>query len=255
VLLASGGALIRSVVSPAYLQINRCVRCSANGTYSLNPFTNETIGCQPCPNGGLCQNGLLAPRSGYYSYNPFVPQILPCPLKGACTGSRRIGAGLSPEFLRELQRQKLGSVDASETVTSGADHRHDHSAWDWGNNQRRRLADASALSAQGGVGAAGGGDAPEGHSHGSRSPVRRSAPHLHELQDGYPGWDSAQHPQQSQQQQPQEQVVSRRQALMGYNKLVAQLWANDSTDGIPLLIGIEFTSLLDAWHRLQCNPG
>jgi hypothetical protein len=36
---------------------------------------------------------------------------------------------------------------------------------------------------------------------------------------------------------------------------VAQLWANDSTDGIPLLIGIEFTSLLDAWHRLQCNPG
>lgn len=64
-----------SACLPAYPQINRCVRCSANGTYSLNPFTNETIGCQPCPNGGLCQNGLLAPQSGYYSYNPFVPQV------------------------------------------------------------------------------------------------------------------------------------------------------------------------------------
>lgn len=226
------------------------MRCSANGTYSLNPFTNETIGCQPCPNGGLCQNGLLMPRSGYYSYNPFVPQILPCPLKGACTGSRTVDVGLSPEFMRELERQKMGSVDASETVTSGAARLHRDSAWDWGNNQRRLLAGMG--------GAAEGGDASEVHSHGGRAQFRRSAPHLHELQDGSPGRDSAQRPQHQKQQpqpQPQEQVVSRRQALMGYNRLVAQLWANDSTDGIPLLIGMEFTSLLDAWHRLQCNPG
>jgi hypothetical protein len=161
--------------------------------------------------------------------------------------------------LRELQRQKLGSFDASETVTSGAARRHDDGGWDWGNNQRRLLTDAS-VSAQGGGGGTEGGDASEGHRHGSRAQFRRSAPHLNELQDGSPGWDSAQHPQQlhhqqQQQQQQQEQVVSRRQALMAYNRLVAQLWANDSTDGIPLLIGIEFTSLLDAWHRLQCNPG
>jgi hypothetical protein len=31
-----------------HMTINRCVRCSASGTYSLNPFTNESIGwCVP----------------------------------------------------------------------------------------------------------------------------------------------------------------------------------------------------------------
>jgi hypothetical protein len=59
----------------------------------------------------------------------------------------------------------------------------------------------------------------------------------------------------AQQQQQKEMVVYRRQALMGYNKLLAQLWANDSTDGMPLLMGVQYPDLLDAWHRLQCNPG
>jgi hypothetical protein len=71
------------------------------------------------------------------------------------------------------------------------------------------------------------------------------------LQDGTDAEGDAQ--QRAAQQQPV--VVSRRAALMGYNKLLAQLWANDSTDGMPLLMGVEFSELLDAWHRLQCNPG
>lgn len=59
----------------------------------------------------------------------------------------------------------------------------------------------------------------------------------------------------AQQQQQQEMVVYRRQVLMGYNKLLAELWANDTTDGMPLLMGVQYPDLLDAWHRLQCNPG
>lgn len=249
------------VIAAAFctVQINRCVRCSANGTYSLNPFTNETIGCQPCPNGGLCQNGLLVPRSGWYSYNPFVPQILPCPLKGGCMGGRRIAGGLSMSALQQLQQKAL-QISAQQEVSTPPKTLPRPDAWDWGANQRRLLQDASdpasdPASAQEGneLGAAAVTEAAEGpegtYVQGGRMQQRRSsAPLLHELHDGSNGADDQQQPQP-------ELVVSRRQALMGYNRLVAQLWANDSTDGIPLLAGFEYPSLLDAWHRLQCNPG
>lgn len=62
------------------LQINRCVRCAESGTFALDP----SMACQPCVHGGSCEKGLLQPQEGYWSYNPLVPQMLPCPLKGAC---------------------------------------------------------------------------------------------------------------------------------------------------------------------------
>lgn len=213
------------------------MRCSANGTYSLNPFTNETIGCQPCPNGGLCESGLLAPRAGYYSHNPFVPQIFPCPLKGGCTGRRRVGRGWSAAALQELQRETLAGLGAS----SGAASSPGRAAVNWDASGRRLLAQSAE------------------YAEGSESPVRSSAaqqhsqrPRGHQYLSEGPDVDPA---QQQQQHPQQEMVVYRRQALMGYNKLLAQLWANDSTDGMPLLMGVQYPDLLDAWHRLQCNPG
>jgi hypothetical protein len=236
------------------LQINRCVRCSANGTYSLNPFTNETIGCQPCPNGGLCQNGLLAPRIGYFSYNPFVPQILPCPLKGACTGGRRAEWGLSPAILKELQRQSL-AVPGSPARPHPPGPNAWQDAWDWGNpvSGRHLLAagDAGSLAPLGSPAGVEGAEGADKQRRSSLLPRQHRVPDSHELQDGTDAEGDAQ--QRAAQQQPV--VVSRRAALMGYNKLLAQLWANDSTDGMPLLMGVEFSELLDAWHRLQCNPG
>lgn len=230
------------------LQINRCVRCSANGTYSLNPFTNETIGCQPCPNGGLCQNGLLVPRSGYYSYNPFVPQVLPCPLKGACTG-KRAGRGLSPAAVQELQRLSLGVSGPTEAALKP----RPATAWsryglepDWASSGRRLTqVSGDPLGSEGDSG-----DAAEALLITGRVTQHRKA-------SGGQGPDStdSEGDQQHQQQAHRELVVSRRQALMGYNNLLAQLWANDSTDGIPLLQGVKYKGLLDAWHRLQCNPG
>lgn len=55
-----------------YMQINRCVRCAKSGTFSLHP--NQS--CQPCVPGGLCSKGLLQPQEGFWSYNPFVPQVI-----------------------------------------------------------------------------------------------------------------------------------------------------------------------------------
>lgn len=174
---------------------------------------------------------------------------MPCPLKGACTGGRNTIGGLSPEALLLLQKQALGVAGAQQADAS-LRPRHRPHAWDWENNQRRRLLQAAAATPAG--------EAADGAPGGSVQ-QRSSAPHLAELQDGVEGWDGLAHhfqqQQQAQQAKVQELVVSRRQALMGYNRLLAQLWANDSTDGIPLLAGIEYTNLLDSWHRLQCNPG
>ena len=72
------------------LQVNRCVRCANSGTFSLNP--NKS--CQPCVLGGNCTKGLLQPAEGYYMHSPFVPQVLPCPLLGACVGTRQAAAGM-----------------------------------------------------------------------------------------------------------------------------------------------------------------
>lgn len=177
------------------------------------------------------------------------PQILPCPLKGACTGGRRTVGGLSPEALLLVQQQALGMTGAQQSEALPRP-RHRPDAWDWENNQRRRLLQSAAA-----VPAEEVADGAEGYAPGGSVQQRSSAPHLAELQDGVEGWDGVGHHAQQQQAQVQELVVSRRQALMGYNRLLAQLWANDSADGIPLLAGIEYTNLLDSWHRLQCNPG
>jgi hypothetical protein len=73
--------LLRAIAAhPVYgLQVNRCVRC-ANGTFSLN----YSQPCHPCILGATCHEGLLQPAIGYWSGNPFVPQVLPCLLRGAC---------------------------------------------------------------------------------------------------------------------------------------------------------------------------
>lgn len=85
-------------------QVNRCVRCAESGTFSLHPDRS----CQPCVPGGLCSQGLLQPREGYWSSNPFVPQIIPCPLKDACANRHLSGqevAALVP-WLRFLQQEQ-----------------------------------------------------------------------------------------------------------------------------------------------------
>jgi len=71
------------------------VRCAESGTFSLS----HSKPCQPCVPGGLCTQGLLLPREGFYSHNPLVPQIIPCPLRGACTDS---GARISLQQLQSL---------------------------------------------------------------------------------------------------------------------------------------------------------
>lgn len=244
------------------------MRCSANGTYSLNPFTNETIGCQPCPTGGLCQNGLLVPRSGYYSYNPFVPQILPCPLKGACVGGRRSGRGISPSALRELQRQILGvssGANSGAAAAAGSQASNNRPAassnWarygpmeygpDWGGNRRRLL---QLLMGQA--------ESPSGEGAPASAVRQRSLLQHSALLDAEQLLDGVADPAaeggeggHSSNAQYQELQVSRKQALLGYDKVLAQLWANDSTQGMPLLMGVDYSGLLDAWHRLQCNPG
>jgi hypothetical protein len=70
------------------MQVNRCIRCGP-GTFSLHP----NISCQPCITpGGSCTDGLLLPADGYYMPSPFVPQLLRCPLTGACAGHVLQGA-------------------------------------------------------------------------------------------------------------------------------------------------------------------
>lgn len=155
-----------------------------------------------------------------------------------------------------LQKQALGVTGAQQQSEAALPRpRHRPDAWDWENNQRRRLLQQPAAAA---VPAGEPAEGAEGaYAPGGYVQQRSSGPHLAELQDGVEGWEGIGHHAQKQQQQAQAQelVVSRRQALMGYNRLLAQLWANDSADGIPLLAGIEYTNLLDSWHRLQCNPG
>jgi hypothetical protein len=158
-----------------------------------------------------------------------------------------------------VQQQVLGLQQQQQPDASQARHRRRPDALDWENNQRRRLLHSAAAAAA--APAAEAADRSEGYAQAGSVQQRSGAPLLAELQDGLEGWEglgphhNARHHQQQAQQQAQELVVSRRQALMGYNRLLANLWANDSTDGIPLLAGIEYTSLLDSWHRLQCNPG
>jgi hypothetical protein len=94
------------------LQINRCVRCNPLGTYSLNP----NVQCQSCPAGGTCLKGLLVPSEGFFSYSPFVPQILRCPLQGGCLGDSNLNEGWVPE-LKQL------SAEDGANVTPGSDSR------------------------------------------------------------------------------------------------------------------------------------
>jgi hypothetical protein len=175
---------------------------------------------QPCPSGGHCQSGLLIPRSNYYSYNPWVPQIMPCPLKGACAGGQRSARGLPRQLVREPQRQTLGVPGpggGAGLAPGGAD------AGEARRRQQRRLAQQDL--AQPSAAAA------------DQQRQRKGA---------------QEQPQQQQQEQP---VLSRRQALLGFDLTLAQLWTNDSSPGLPLLEGVSYAALLDAWHRLQCNPG
>jgi hypothetical protein len=98
-------------------QINRCVRCNPLGTYSLNP----NVQCQSCPAGGNCLKGLLIPSEGFFSYNPFVPQILRCPLQGGCLGDSSSNMdevqGLMQKSAassgRRLLRQLLATANAT----------------------------------------------------------------------------------------------------------------------------------------------
>jgi hypothetical protein len=116
------------------LQINRCVRCNPLGTYSLNPI----VQCQSCPAGGTCLKGLLVPSEGFFSYSPFVPQILRCPLQGGCLGNSNSnpvdvqglmqvseGAGGkvthgSSSSRRQLLRRLLQAVAAGQTANGSS---------------------------------------------------------------------------------------------------------------------------------------
>lgn len=93
------------------MQINRCVRCNPLGTYSLNP----TMQCQSCPAGGVCLKGLLAPSEGFFSYNPFVPQILRCPLQGGCLGdlNSNLNSDLNSAEVQPLMQQAHASGSSS----------------------------------------------------------------------------------------------------------------------------------------------
>lgn len=93
------------------------MRCAESGTFSLHPDRP----CQPCVPGGLCSKGLLQPREGYWSGNPFVPQIIPCPLKGACSDrnlSSKEFTALVP-WLGLLQQEQ-------EQVSQQSQHQHGH---------------------------------------------------------------------------------------------------------------------------------
>jgi hypothetical protein len=93
------------------LQTNRCVRCNPLGTYSLNP----NVQCRSCPAGGTCLNGLLVPSEGFFSYNPFVPQILRCPLHGGCLGDSNSNAAQAQELMQ------LSAVDEARDLTQKSD--------------------------------------------------------------------------------------------------------------------------------------
>ena len=63
-------------------QVNRCIQCS-NGTYSLN--ATNPYGCLPCPASySDCSSGFMAPKPGFFQPDPLLPQLVPCPLRGAC---------------------------------------------------------------------------------------------------------------------------------------------------------------------------
>jgi hypothetical protein len=49
--------------------------------------------------------------------------------------------------------------------------------------------------------------------------------------------------------------LNRGSALLAYQRLLAELMTNDSNPGSPLLLGVNYTRLMSAWHDLQCTPG
>jgi hypothetical protein len=53
----------------------------------------------------------------------------------------------------------------------------------------------------------------------------------------------------------QNSLLNRTEALLQYEQLLADLWTNDSSSGIPLLLQVNFSKLLEGWHRLQCTEG
>ena len=67
----------------SHMQVNRCTPCS-NGTYSLS--ATSPYGCLPCPDdqGAFCSLGHLIPKPGFFQRDPLLPQLLACPLIGAC---------------------------------------------------------------------------------------------------------------------------------------------------------------------------
>eukprot|EP00775_Hariotina_reticulata_P008326 gene8326-8511_t len=94
---------------------NQCVNCRGNGTFSLNPlpYSNNIKTCRPCVDGfGNCIGGLMVPDIESYMPNPFVPQLLKCPLKGACQA-------LPKRFQQLLQLQQAPDANTSISFAGG----------------------------------------------------------------------------------------------------------------------------------------
>jgi hypothetical protein len=89
------------------------VRCNPLGTYSLNP----NVQCQSCPAGGTCLKGLLVPSEGFFSYNPFVPQILRCPLQGGCLGDSNLNSA-EVQSLMQLS-ETSGEAMQGSSISNG----------------------------------------------------------------------------------------------------------------------------------------
>lgn len=201
--------------SAALLQVNRCVRCANSGTFSLHPDRP----CQPCVPGGLCSKGLLQPREGYWSSNPFVPQVIPCPLQGACS-DRNLS---SEEFTALVPWLGLLQQEQEQVSQQLQQHHQQHQQqqqplgnWSSAAGGRRVLLQASTAA----------GSPPD--SVVSESTKQR---------------------QQQQQEQP------RAEALQQYNRHLADLITFDPEEGPFKLYNVSYGDLVGSWQGLQCNKG
>lgn len=193
------------------------MRCAESGTFSLHPDRP----CQPCVPGGLCSKGLLQPQEGFWSFNPFVPQIIPCPLKGACADRPISSAQLSalmPGATLLQQEQQQATVGAQHAQQHELSPQRQNSTGVHAARGRRQLLQSKPAGAGTPLNSS-------GSISGSEDPAK----------------------------QPAE--LSRTAALQQYSRQLSDLITYDPEEGPFRLYNASYGTLLHNWQQLQCNKG